>query len=125
MIPPRSVLLLALAALPLAAQQRPRPAAPAATPAIASDLLGALRYRHVGPVGNRVTAVVSIPGDANTYYVGAASGGIWKTTDAGTNWTSIFDDFPVQSIGGMERGTSEPKASWVGTARPSSVRISR
>lgn len=54
-------------------------------PAIGPDLLRALRYRHIGPVGNRVTSVVSIPGDANTYYVGAASGGIWKTTDTGTN----------------------------------------
>ena len=43
-----------------------------------------LRYRHIGPVGNRVTSVVGIPGDPHVYYAGAASGGIWKTEDGGS-----------------------------------------
>ena len=47
------------------------------------DVLGALRYRHIGPTGNRLTSVVGIPGQPNIYYVGAASGGIWKTVDGG------------------------------------------
>ena len=38
-----------------------------------ADVMGALRYRYIGPVGNRLTSVVGIPGDPNTYYVGAAS----------------------------------------------------
>ncbi|HJU73813.1 MAG TPA: hypothetical protein VJ717_08710 [Gemmatimonadaceae bacterium] len=105
--------VMLLAALPLAAQQRARPTVP--QPAIGSELLRPLRYRHIGPVGNRVTAVVSIPGDANTYYVGAASGGIWKTTDAGTNWTPIFDNFPVQSIGAMGIAPTDPNVVWAGT----------
>src|SRR5258708_5965876 len=39
----------------------------------------ALRYRYIGPVGNRVASVAGVPGDFNTYYAGAASGGIWKS----------------------------------------------
>jgi hypothetical protein len=42
-----------------------------------------LQFRYIGPVGNRTIAVVGIPGDPNVYYVGAASGGIFKTTDGG------------------------------------------
>lgn len=101
--------------LPLTAQQRARPAAAPVQPLVSSDLLRAQRYRHIGPVGNRVTAVVSIPGDANTYYAGAASGGIWKTTDGGTNWSSIFDGFPVQSIGAMAIAPTDPNVVWAGT----------
>jgi photosystem II stability/assembly factor-like uncharacterized protein len=111
----RFALLASGVALPIAAQQRARPAAPAAQPLVASDLLRAQRYRHIGPVGNRVTSVVSIPGDANTYYAGAASGGIWKTTDGGTNWSSIFDGFPVQSIGALAIAPSDPNVIWAGT----------
>jgi photosystem II stability/assembly factor-like uncharacterized protein len=110
----RFALLLALVPSPLIAQQRARPTPPA-QPAVSSDLLRALRYRHVGPVGNRVTAVVSIPGDPNTYYVGAASGGIWKTTDAGTNWAPIFDSFPVQSIGALAVAPTDANVIWAGT----------
>ena len=41
-------------------------------------LFSALHYRFVGPGGNRVTAVVGVPGNLNVYYAGAASGGVWK-----------------------------------------------
>ncbi len=54
-----------------------------------------LEYRHIGPVGNRVSAVVGVPGDPNIYYFGAASGGVFKTTDGGVHWKPIFDDQPV------------------------------
>ena len=56
------------------------------------DVLGALRYRHIGPMGNRLTSVAGIPREPNVYYVGAASGGIWKTTDGGVHWTPSFAD---------------------------------
>ena len=49
-------------------------------------ILKSLRYRHIGPVGNRVTSVVGIPGDPHVYFAGAASGGIWKTEDGGIRW---------------------------------------
>ncbi len=49
----------------------------------APDPYAELKYRFIGPPGNRVSAVVGVPGDPNTYYVGAASGGVWKSTDGG------------------------------------------
>ncbi len=45
-----------------------------------------LEYRHIGPVGNRVSAVMGVPGDPNVYYIGAASGGVFKTVDGGVHW---------------------------------------
>jgi hypothetical protein len=73
-----------------------------------------LRFRYIGPVGNRVASVAGIPGDANTYYAGAASGGIWKTTDAGIHWAPIFDDQSVSSVGAMAVAVSNPNIVWAG-----------
>src|SRR5215813_1160280 len=82
------------------------------------DVLGNLRYRFIGPVGNRLTSVVGIPGDSNTYYVGAASGGIWKTADGGVHWEPIFDSQPVSSIGALAIAPSDPNIVWAGTGEP-------
>ncbi len=79
------------------------------------DIAGALRYRHIGPVGNRLTSVVGVPGQPNIYYVGAASGGIFKTTDGGVHWEPIFDDQPVSSIGSLAIAPSDPNIIWAGT----------
>jgi photosystem II stability/assembly factor-like uncharacterized protein len=83
-----------------------------------NDLLGALRFRHIGPVGNRLTSVVGVPRDPNVYYVGAASGGIWKTVDGGVHWQPIFDSQPVSSIGALAIAPSNPNIVWAGTGEP-------
>jgi photosystem II stability/assembly factor-like uncharacterized protein len=82
------------------------------------DVLGALRYRHIGPTGNRLTSVVGIPGQPNIYYVGAASGGIWKTIDGGVHWDPVFDSQPVSSIGALAIAPSDPNIVWAGTGEP-------
>ena len=82
------------------------------------DVLGAVRFRHIGPIGNRLTSVVGIPGQPNIYYVGAASGGIWKTTDGGIHWAPVFDDHPVSSIGALAIAPSDPNIVWAGTGEP-------
>ncbi|MBM4195309.1 MAG: sialidase, partial [Gemmatimonadetes bacterium] len=78
----------------------------------------AMRWRYIGPVGNRVSSVVGIPGDVNTYYAGAASGGLWKTTDGGVHWDPIFDDQKVHSVGALAVARTAPNVVWAGTGEP-------
>lgn len=88
----------------------------AAGPLLAEEtLFDALRYRHVGPIGNRVIAVAGEPGNPNIYYAGAASGGVWRTTDGGAHWHPTFDDQPASSIGALAVAPSDPNVVWVGT----------
>ena len=96
-----------LAAIPLAAQT------------LATDQLQGVRFRHIGPVGNRVASVAGVPGDRTTYFAGAASGGIWRTTDAGLNWEPVFDDQPVHSIGALAVTPGDPAIVWAGTGESS------
>ncbi|MBK5187995.1 MAG: hypothetical protein JJD97_07095 [Gemmatimonadaceae bacterium] len=122
----RAVLIVALAMVGLstssAAQRKKAPAkAPAPARAAASRdfpdtlALTALHYRYIGPEGNRTDAVAGVKGDPNVYYAGAASGGVWKTTDAGAHWDPIFDSEPVSSIGAIAVAPSDPNVVWVGT----------
>jgi len=54
---------------------------------IDEKLFSAMRWRQVGPFrGGRVLAVTGVPGEPSVFYFGAASGGIWKSTDTGANW---------------------------------------
>ncbi len=100
---------LALALFPLAsAAQQPSPAQ-----------YEGLRFRHIGPVGNRVAAVAGVPGDRFTYYAGAATGGVWKTEDAGLHWRPVFDDQPVHSIGALAVAPGDPSIVWAGTGETS------
>ncbi len=85
------------------------------SPQIDPRLYSSLRFRYIGPPGNRAISVAGIPGDPSTYYVGAASGGIWKTTDGGVHWKPIFDDQPVASIGALALAPSDPNIVWAGT----------
>ncbi len=84
-------------------------------PQISSEQLSQLRYRYIGPVGNRVIAAAGIPGDSNVYYAGAASGGIFKSTDGGVHWDPIFDGEPVSSIGSLAIAPSDSNVIWAGT----------
>jgi photosystem II stability/assembly factor-like uncharacterized protein len=89
---------------------------PAARPA--PEVYSQLRWRFVGPEGNRISAVAGIPGDTLVYYAGSASGGLAKTTDGGVHWQQVFDDQPVQSIGSLAVAPSDPNIVWVGTGEP-------
>jgi photosystem II stability/assembly factor-like uncharacterized protein len=99
----------------LNAQPRGSRAGTSATAETNKELWGALRYRFIGPVGNRLTSVAGVPGQPNIYYVGAASGGIFKTIDGGVHWEPVFDDQPVSSIGALAIAPSDPNVIWAGT----------
>ncbi|MCY3927867.1 MAG: sialidase [Acidobacteria bacterium] len=92
-------------------------AAAAAQPAAETppQLLDAFTFRHIGPIGNRVSAVAGVPDDPRTYYAGAASGGLWRSTDGGVGWEPIFDRQEAASIGSIAVAPSDPNVIWVGT----------
>jgi photosystem II stability/assembly factor-like uncharacterized protein len=94
-------------------------AAPGHTPPAqkAKDVFAQLKFRNLGPAiaGGRVTAVAGIPGNPQVYYVGAAGGGVFKTTDGGLNWKPIFNHEATSSIGAIAVAPSNPNLVWVGT----------
>ncbi len=80
-------------------------------------------FRFMGPaVGNRIAAVAGVPGDPDIYYVGAASGGVWKTTDGGIRWQPIFDTQPVAAIGALAIAPSDANTVWAGTGEAWAIR---
>jgi len=80
-------------------------------------LFTALKYRCIGPSrGGRVTAVTGIPDNPSTFYMGATGGGVWKTTDYGTNWINVSDKyFATGSIGAIRTALTDPDVVYVGT----------
>jgi photosystem II stability/assembly factor-like uncharacterized protein len=83
---------------------------------ITSDTFGGIRARSIGPatMSGRIAAIAAVPEDPLTVYVGSASGGVWKSVDAGTTFKPVFDEH-TQSIGAIAIDPSEPKTVWVGT----------
>jgi photosystem II stability/assembly factor-like uncharacterized protein len=81
-----------------------------------SDKDTGIQYRLLGPAaGGRTTRVVGIPGEPLTYYLATASGGVWKSSNGGTEWKSVFDDQPVSSIGSVTVAASNPNIVYVGS----------
>jgi photosystem II stability/assembly factor-like uncharacterized protein len=96
--------------LAIAAQENP-PARVKAPEALAN-----LEYRSIGPAaGGRVSRAVGVPGDPRTYYAATASGGVWKSIDAGIRWNPVMDEMPVSSIGSIAVAPSDPNVVYVGS----------
>jgi photosystem II stability/assembly factor-like uncharacterized protein len=74
-----------------------------------------LKFRYIGPVGNRVSCAIGIPGNDQVYFAGAASGGLWKTTDAGLSWRPVFDDKAVSSVSALAAARSDNQIMFAGT----------
>lgn len=117
------LLLAAVPALPAGAAAKekakagpPAPAAPKG-PLVDAARLSALKPRSIGPaiMGGRVSEIAVDPEDPATFYVGLATGGVWKTADAGGTFSPLFDDQPVASIGALAVAPSDPRVLWVGT----------
>lgn len=116
-----AVLLLG-AQTTVAASQAPRDTLP---PILTDSLLSAFKFWFIGPanMSGRVTAI-AVPDTAGhkTIYVGTASGGVWKTTNAGTTWKPIFDNEGSASIGDLVVAPGNHRVVWVGTGERNSLR---
>jgi photosystem II stability/assembly factor-like uncharacterized protein len=88
-----------------------------------AKLFNGMRWREIGPMrGGRVRALAGVPSEPATFYFGAVGGGVFKTTDAGETWHSVWDDQPTGSIGSIAVAESDPNVVYVGSgeglARP-------
>ena len=79
--------------------------------------LANLKIRNVGPanMSGRITAIDVVRTNTKVMYVGAASGGVWKSENGGSAWTPVFDDQATQNIGALAIQQNDPNVIWVGT----------
>jgi photosystem II stability/assembly factor-like uncharacterized protein len=115
-----SVLVLAAVSVAYPAAQPPKPSTRQAAVMMASvdpALFKGMKYRLVGPSrGGRVTTVTGVPSQPRTFYMGVASGGIFRTTDGGGTWAPIADGkIPLGSMGSIAVADSDPNIIYVGT----------
>ena len=84
---------------------------------ITSSLVSGLKFRSIGPAwaSGRIADFAVNPENTKEYYVGVASGNLWKTTNNGTTWKPIFDKYGAYSIGVVELDPNNPNIVWVGT----------
>ena len=132
--------LLVVCSLHIAAQQPTPTPSPAASPAasatptpeasptprdpMSTPTFNGLRLRLIGPAftSGRISGFAVDPNNPTRYYVAVASGGVWKTTNAGTTWTPIFDSESSYSIGAIALDPKNPLTVWVGTGENNSQR---
>ena len=89
-----------------------------------SETFSGLSLRGIGPAvtSGRITDIAVHPADPGTWFVAVASGGVWKTTNAGTTWTPVFDKEGSFSIGCVSIDLRDPLTVWVGSGENNSQR---
>ncbi|MBM4089962.1 MAG: glycosyl hydrolase [Planctomycetes bacterium] len=94
------------------------------SPGLNESVLSAMNLRGLGPalMSGRIIDIAVDPAHRHTWYVAAASGGVWKTTNAGTTWTPIFDNYGSYSIGCVAVDPRNRHVIWVGTGENNSQR---
>jgi photosystem II stability/assembly factor-like uncharacterized protein len=106
-----------LVALPIASPaETPKKAPDAPSETSLAKLYEGLEFRSIGPYrGGRVTAVAGVRGQPLVHYFGGTGGGVWKTTDGGSNWQPVSDKFfKTGSVGGIGVAESDPNVVYVG-----------
>jgi hypothetical protein len=90
--------------------------------ALDSAVIAASRWRPIGPanMAGRITDVEGIPSPSRTFFVAAAAGGIWKTTNAGTTFRPVFDNQRVISMGDLAIAPSDTMQIWAGSGEEDS-----
>src|SRR5438093_8338681 len=112
-----SCFVVLLVAVPGLAAEKKTAAATAADTGIAADKLKGFEFRNIGPgiMGGRIDDFAVVESRPSTFYVGAASGGLWKTENNGTTFEPVFDDQDSSSIGDIAIAPSDPLVLYVGT----------
>ncbi|MBK9569714.1 MAG: glycosyl hydrolase [Chitinophagaceae bacterium] len=109
------IFLLFILAFTATQAQKIKPAVPVATEYFDSVLLSKTKYRLIGPWrGGRSGAVSGSYKNKNTFYFGSTGGGVWKTTDGGSNWKNISDKYYGSSIGAVAVAPSDESIVYVG-----------
>jgi len=82
-----------------------------------AETFSGLKLRNIGPalMSGRISDIAIHPEDQSIWYLAVGSGSVWKTVNAGTTWTTIFDDQPSYSIGCVTIDPSNPDIIWIGT----------
>ncbi len=93
-------------------------------PGMNADTFSGLKFRSIGPAvaSGRVMSIAVNPKNKVEYYVGVASGGVWKTVNDGTTWTPLFDKEGSYSIGWVALDPNDPSVVWVGAGESNSQR---
>jgi len=84
---------------------------------LTAEVLSGLEFRNIGPglMSGRISDIAIHPKNRSLWYVAVGSGGVWKTENAGTTWTPIFDGQGSYSIGCLTLDPNNPEVVWVGT----------
>lgn len=87
---------------------------------VSADLLKGLEFRNIGPaiMGGRIDDFAVVESNPATFFVGTASGGVWKTTNSGITFEPVFDDEAVSTIGDITIAPSDPAILYVGSGEP-------
>ncbi len=93
-------------------------------PGMNADTFSGLKFRSIGPgvESGRVMSIAVNPKKTSEFYVGVASGGVWKTVNDGTTWTPLFDGQGSYSIGWVALDPNDSSVVWVGAGESNSQR---
>ena len=112
-----AIFLLSFTQLSLAQRSRKKQNTPKSSSVFSEKTFSGLKLRNIGPafMSGRIADIAIHPEHENTWYVAVGSGGVWKTVNAGTTWTPIFDKEKVYSIGCVTIDPIDHNTIWVGT----------
>ena len=89
---------------------------PSLSAAQSVDITSGMHWRHIGPMrGGRARAIAGVPSQPNVFYAGFDNGGVWRSTDYGSNWVPLFDKESTGSIGAIAVAASNPNVVYVGS----------
>jgi photosystem II stability/assembly factor-like uncharacterized protein len=114
---PTSLLLVAST---ISCAHGPAPSAMAQVPERTAQVVDRLAWRELGPtiMGGRISDLAVLESRPSTFYVGTATGGVWKTVNGGVTFEPVFEDQSTASIGDVTLAPSNPNVVWVGTGEP-------